>query len=332
MLLCLAGCATLRQPPLPPPGISSEEEIMLGGQRATIFIRGKNRANPVLLDLHGGPGIPSMPFSHLNAELENDFTVVHWDQRGAGKSYRPGIPRESMTIEAFVRDTEELTRYLRARFHQPKIYLTGFSWGSLIGILAAAEHPEYYKAYIGISQLVDVAESDRLLFEDGIARANERGLPEIGRELQRLGPPPYEARREERRVDRLAERIRPQAVHPKSRLEQIAWFLQSPYYGLGDVLPTARGMRFSNELLHPALYAPRFDEQLPRLEVPVWFFLGRHDTILSPRLGESYFRRLIAPRGKHLVWFEHSAHAPQLEEPARFREELRRVLRETRSR
>ncbi len=326
--LFVAGCAT-SQPPLAPPGLSRVERVSLGGQPQTIFIRTRNSANPVLLFLHGGPGIPEMPFSHVNAALERDFTVVHWDQLGAGKSYRPGLPPDRMTVENFVRQTGELTRHLRTRFRQPKIYLAGFSWGSLVGILAAAEHPEYYRAYIGISQLVDIPESELLLHRAGIRQAESRGYPRIARELREIGEPPYRLRRQEGRVNALTKEIQPPLPRALTLLREIGLFLESPYYSLGDILPLLRGIRFSGKALREGIYAIHLESQLPALDVPVWFFLGRHDTILSAPLAERYFRALDAPQGKHLVWFERSGHALQFEEPAKYRAEIRRVRQAT---
>src|SRR5204862_7055365 len=92
-------------------GIVEHERVMIGGVSQYIVIRGRDRTQPVLLFLHGGPGFAERPFAHANAELERDFVVVNWDQRGTGLSFTPGIPGESMRIAQFVADTEELARY-----------------------------------------------------------------------------------------------------------------------------------------------------------------------------------------------------------------------------
>ncbi|MDD1763371.1 MAG: hypothetical protein LUQ70_01480, partial [Methanobacteriaceae archaeon] len=68
--------------------IASLEKIDLGGLKQTILIRGKDKNKPILLCLHGGPGMTLMPFAHItDRKLEEKFIVVHWDQRGAGKTY-----------------------------------------------------------------------------------------------------------------------------------------------------------------------------------------------------------------------------------------------------
>ena len=330
ILFAAAGCATTRQPPLAPPGISLEQKVTLGGCEQTIFIRGRNRANPVLLFLHGGPGLAEMPFSHVNAELERDFVVVHWDQRGAGKSYRPDIPPETMNTEQFVLDTIELSRHLCRTFGPRKIYLAGFSWGSLVGALAVARAPELYHAYIGISQFVALPDSEVRLYEAGIATAGQRGFPRIAERLRSLGPATRRSRHDERLVNRLTKEIQPRLPVEMMQLRYLSLGLRSPYYSLLDDVRLVRGLQFSGRALEEDIWSADLRRLAPRLDLPVYFFLGRYDTVLSAPLAAEYLRTLHAPRGKHLVWFEHSDHILHLEEPARFREEVRRVLAETR--
>ncbi len=325
----LAGCATTRQPRLKAPGISREETVILGGHAQTIFIRGRDRAKPVLLFLHGGPGLPEMPFSHANAELERDFVVVHWDQRGAGKSYRADIPPETMKTGQFVRDTIELSRHLRRTLGQRKIYLAGFSWGSLVGTLAVAQEPELYHAYIGISQFVALPESEARLYRAGIATAEQRGFPRIAAQLRSLGPPRHSKRSDERLVNRLTKQVQPHLPDTMTRWRYLSLGLRSPSYSLADAVRLLRGLQFSGRALEDDIWSADLRHLAPRLEVPVYFFLGRYDTVLSAPLAADYFRTLDAPRGKRLVWFEQSDHILHLAERDRFRAELQRVLAET---
>src|SRR5205807_10213735 len=111
-----------------PDGIAFVEKVRLGGVDQWIQIRGHDRTKPVLLFLHSGPGFPEMPFSHVNSELENEFVVVHWDQRGAGKSYSSEIPESSMNVEQFISDTRELSELLIRQFGNARIFLIAHSW------------------------------------------------------------------------------------------------------------------------------------------------------------------------------------------------------------
>ena len=168
--------------------------VPLGGIEQAIFVQGAKESNPVLLFLHGGPGVPIIPFMRdvdVHAKLQKHFVMVYWDQRGAGYSYHAGIPVESMNIAQFLADTHELVEILRTRFHTSKIYLAGHSWGSLLGVLTVARHPELFYAYVGIGQAVDLQENEQASYQfaiDAAAKAdNRRAL----QQLTAIGPPPY---------------------------------------------------------------------------------------------------------------------------------------------
>ncbi|NJO83717.1 MAG: alpha/beta fold hydrolase [Blastochloris sp.] len=142
-----------------PNGIESLEAVTLGGVEQWILVRGEDRTKPVLLWLHGGPGQPTMMLAHRHdRELVKQFVVVHWDQRGAGKSYNAALTPEQVTPELLIADTHELALQLRERFNAPKIYLIGHSWGSMLGALTVSRYPDLFAAYIGVGQAVSVPE------------------------------------------------------------------------------------------------------------------------------------------------------------------------------
>ena len=105
-----------------PGSIAEKIWVPIKGVKQGMVIRGQNRNNPVLLLVHGGPGMPDYFLTdQYPTQLEDLFTVVWWDQRGTGLSYDPKIPASSMKIEQFISDTLAVTDYLRQRFHQDKI-------------------------------------------------------------------------------------------------------------------------------------------------------------------------------------------------------------------
>ncbi|MDQ3625076.1 MAG: alpha/beta hydrolase [Verrucomicrobiota bacterium] len=324
-VLLLGGCAAFeRRPPNPRTSISQTERVTLGALAQTIRIRGDNREkNPVLLFLHGGPGLPEMPVAHRYAELERIFTVVQWDQRGAGKSFRFHTP--SVRAEQFVSDTLELSRELRRRFGGRKIYLSGYSWGSLVAARAVAREPDLFAAYIGIGQVVNIPEAEGTLYAEALAEAHRRRLVKAVRDLERAGPPPWEDSADKKLAKRCWKRFAPPLPNKMTPLRFAALAFTSPAYTPLDFVKVPFGAKMSFDRLEDEIYAADLFREVPRIEVPVYFFMGRHDRVVSDAVLARYFRALHAPCGKRLVWFEKSGHVPHLEEPDKFRAVMKEV-------
>lgn len=329
LLLCLAlagavGFLLLPGFTLPilrgPDPVSSLETITLGGWPQSVLIRGRDRSNPILLFLHGGPGMPAMYLNHAFAEdLEESFVVVHWDQRGAGRSFSRDIPRETMRTSQILADADELMTLLLDRFGQERLFLVGHSWGSYLGMILASRHPERLYAYVGVGQVTDpemeVEVADAFLRR----RAREAGMPEVEEDLDAHGAAAHETWLFE---------FGAELADARSLAPLLLTGLASLEYGFTDSWNVARGSSFSSAVMvRDALEGPLTEEVLA-VDVPVWFFLGRHDYVTPSELGETYLSSLSAP-GKKLVWFDESAHFPFFEEPRRFAAEMLMVRRET---
>ncbi|MCH8571619.1 alpha/beta fold hydrolase [Nesterenkonia sp. AY15] len=168
-----------------PGSISEKRAVPINGVHQGMVIRGQDATNPVLLWVHGGPGMPDYPLTQqYPTGLEDLFTIVWWDQRGAALSYDPRIPPESMTIEQFIDDTIAVTDYLRGRFEQDRIYLLGHSWGSHIALQAAARSPERYAAYLGMAQMVHQLESEKIAYDYMLTEYRRRGDTGMVRALE----------------------------------------------------------------------------------------------------------------------------------------------------
>jgi len=311
-------------------GIDSIENVRLGGLEQWIQIRGHDKSKPILLFLHGGPGFPNMPFAHLNAELERHFVVVQWDQRGTGKSYSWSVPNESMRVAQFVADAHELVELLLARFGARRCYLVAHSWGSLFGAQVAARYPELFYAYVGIGQASDLGQTAQVLYDFASNSARADDNKQAIDQLERIGRPPHsfaDHRYMERWVTYYSEREHPSL----SRTRMMRLALESPAYSWLDLLKIPLGVRYSfGRLWRDIFYETTLFEQAPRIEVPVYFFLGRHDKVVTSEVAQQYFDALDAPKGKQLIWFEESGHWPHFEESEKYREALvGRVLNET---
>ena len=145
-------------------GINEGMYETIGGTQQWIQIRGRDRNNPVILWLNGGPGFSTIPQTFFHVPLEKDFTVVMWDQRGEGKSYAytgPSIA-STMTIERMAADGVELAEFLKQHLGVEKIVIMGHSWGSILGVRMAQMRPDLFSAYIGTGQVVNLREAMEL--------------------------------------------------------------------------------------------------------------------------------------------------------------------------
>ena len=323
LLMCL-GCAH----PTPPfldefgapasGGIAEETYLPLPGAEEYLLIRGQSRSNPVVLFVHGGPGgSETAVMRAFHAELEQSLVMAYWDQRGAGKSYRADTPPALMTLSQFVQDMDSIVDYLRVHLGQDRIFLLGHSWGASLSLLYARQFPEKIAGYIGVGQ-TSGPEMERHAYDFVVGEATQRGDQSALADLERIGLPPYSEHNKGHIRDRLLHRYGGYTYAPVS-LGQIIWrALWTPEAGLRDLFRAWSALHFSQETMAGEL--ARFDlpREVPSLDVPVTFILGRHDHRTWAPLAERYLEQLTAPH-KKLFWLEHSAHNGPFEEPVAFR-------------
>ncbi|HJR72084.1 MAG TPA: alpha/beta hydrolase [Luteimonas sp.] len=308
-------------------GIETTEQVELGGLAQTINIRGHHRGNPVLLVLHGGPGLAMMPVAHQYLRpLEEFFTVVQWDQRGAGRTYAANDPAKvapTMTVDRMVGDAEELTVYLRKRFAKDKIVLLGHSWGTMLGAKLAQKHPDWFYAYVGVSQVVDLRENEKRGYAAVLRWAQSTGNAEAVRELESLAPypsnPATTTMAEQRKALDLQRKWLTQAggylwQRKDDHYGDVASL--SPDYSPADMQAFGKGLDFSLSALWPQLFELSFLESA-RFGCPVVLLHGRHDLNASAELAGEWFGNIQAP-SKKMVWFDYSGHMIFEEEPGRF--------------
>ncbi|WP_166239726.1 alpha/beta fold hydrolase [Paenibacillus turpanensis] len=309
-----------------PESIAVLEQVELGGFKQSVLIRGKDRRNPVLLFLHGGPGYPQIPFARKHQELlEEHFVVVQWDQRGSGKSYHWGMSANDLQVERLIEDTHELTQLLLQRFQQPKLFLAGHSWGSLLGIWTAQRYPGDYLAYIGIGQVADSPRAESASYRFVLEEAKRRNDAKAIQELEAIGPPPYGNPRKDTTLERkwVAAFGGSERGSHSSR-DLLEGILLSPEYTWLDGLRLAVGNSFSAKTIMPQIEHVSLFETVPKLELPVYVAMGRHDHMTPSEVAFDYMQQLDAPF-KQFQWFEDSAHFPHMEEPERFAEWMRMI-------
>ncbi|HVI45313.1 MAG TPA: alpha/beta hydrolase [Chitinophaga sp.] len=321
--VCLLLVFCLRSYGIQPVGdsIYSIEKITLGDLPQHVIIKGSNINDPVLLILHGGPGFPeSYLFRNYNSELEKHFVVVYWDQRGAGLSYKPGIPDSTMTIPRFISDAHELVTTLKKRFHKDKIYLLGHSWGSVLGVLVVQKYPEDFYAYAGVGQGVDMETGELESYRYALRKAEEDKNTKAITELKAIEDqyqPGHPHSVDGLRMQRGWLMHYGGVVYGEQGFGKFFKNLTVPEKDLYNFDQNDEGEEFSLRTLWNQFLKVNLIKSAPELKVPVYFFLGRHDYNTPFFIAEKYFKLLKAPH-KELFWFEKSGHTVPFEEPEKF--------------
>ena len=317
-------------------GISSLKEIALGNVKQWIFIRGTDQNNPVLLFLHGGPGAPMLGMSSsrkYDIEIIKHFTVIHWDQRGAGKSFNSDIPVDSMTYERFVEDCNELIDYLRNRFHTPKVFLVAHSSGTVIGLKTAYKYQEKIRAYVGVSQIINDFEQQKVSYDFILKEAEKVGELKRLNKIKAIGPPPFNSPKKiietEGHIGHYSGFLRNTSIKQKVKLFIVALnFLTSPEYSLSEGIRTllSKGYEFSVNTMWDEMKNVNLSKEIQSIKFPIYFIEGKYDMINPTVLVEKFYNNLDAEKGKKLFIFENSAHFPMIEEKERYEELLIKVV------
>jgi pimeloyl-ACP methyl ester carboxylesterase len=344
VLAVIAACATI-EPSTPaiqdksgnvvPGSINVIETVVLGGVPQVITIRGEDTAKPVLLHLHGGPGIPSSPWASWNdyyADLEKNFVLVHWDQRGAGKSYSNELTADDMHMANFVNDALELADLLRKRFNQEKIFLWGHSWGSGLGFETITKSSEPFYAFFASAVRPEWDASQQLSYEKTLKLARQKNDEKAIKVLTDIQPFDPVSREHLGVLGELRSQYLVNDFHTEG-LES-AWYDyvlkgDSPEYPKSTVKQTMRGIRFTNVTISAEILSSGYNlmRDFPESDIPVFFLAGRYDYVTPGELAKEYFEMLEAPM-KDFIWFENSAHDVNYDEPDKFGRTLTEIANE----
>jgi proline iminopeptidase len=314
-----------------PGSIAELARIPVGGTEQTVMIRAASPDRPVVLWLAGGPGQSDLALGRAQVTgWEQDFVFAALDQRGNGTSYSAIDPASSLTLDRAVSDVIEVTDYLRARFDEPKVYLMGESWGTILGVLAVQRRPDLYYAWIGSGQMVDVLDTDKRVYQDLVAYAQLAGDQRLLADLRAVGEPPY------RDI-------------PWANANLLAWYeyLYRPYtpsegylmrgeragldtfgilgseYSFLDKANVLRGLIDTFALMYPQLYDVDLRQRVMDLDVPVYVLDGAAELRGRRDIALEWFDRLNAPT-KTLITYENAAHATAFEQG----DDVQRLLNE----
>jgi pimeloyl-ACP methyl ester carboxylesterase len=283
----------------------------------------------VLLLMQQGPGFPIINETRAwerRLGLENDFTVIYWDQRGTGLSALPlrrGQAGFEITPELMVADTITLLELLRDRYGR-KPFIAGFSFGATYAAQAAVLRPDLVAGIVATGMDIDVPLAEQHMYDWALATARQRGNQRAVGQLENIGPPPHlDARQFTTRARWITNfgGVTAGATWNSQARTLAASLLRSPDYTPAAALRTIRGVTSSQAALLPLLAHTDLITTLPALEVPIILAQGRLDQVTPGAVAQKFHDTLAAP-AKQLIWFEHSAHTPQYDEPAKFRDVL----------
>lgn len=312
--------------------LDRKERVSLGGLPQKIHYRTDDETKPVLLFLHGGPGVCNRhTILGDHADLCDTFTVVTWDQRGSGGSYR-GAAWDTLTVDRLVEDARELTAWLCERFSQKKIFVIGGSWGSELGTWLAYRYPEQVAAFVGFGQVVNGEKNELLSFQFAWDAAQKAGDEKSLAALRRVGPPVmgmYKGGYDGMMVQRnIMMQYGGYSLSEKKRSYFRSFVLPvlfSGEYSPSDLWGLLLGHTRVLKAMWPEVGATDFEKSCTKFAVPIFIFDGVHDNNTPAALVEHWFDRIEAPK-KELIWFEQSGHNPMGDEPERFKTLLRERL------
>lgn len=305
-----------------PGGVQESYKTRIGGIDQWLTVRGQDRANPMILFVHGGPASPVTPTMwQFQRPIEEYFTVVQWDQRGSGKTYGEANPKavaDTIRIDRYVDDAIEVAEHLRKRYGKRKLVLMGHSWGTIISMRAAIKRPDLFYAYVGVGQVLNVRENERISFEYAMREAKRENNQQALKELGSIAPYPGDQPITRERI--IIARKWPQHYGGLSAFRsESRYFFDgpdlSPEYSPAQVNDIDKGSLLTLGRVLPEFLEVDFSK-VDRFPIPVVMFLGRHDYTTPAEPTVKWMNKVRAPY-KKVVWFEHSAHMVPWEEPGK---------------
>ncbi len=312
---CAASLTVATGAPVP---IEHSEYLAVDNAKLFLMTCGADRRAPVLLWLHGGPGGAERPlFRYFNGDLEDNFVVAYWDQRGAGRSFDLDADPHSLTIARHLADLDVVVDHLRQSLGQGKIVLIGHSWGTALGLLYAQAHPDKVSAFIGVAQVVSTREGQQAQYDFALDEASRRKDTDALARLRAIGPPPHKTATQVLAMETLAERYGGVFHKEPHRMWTLVHGMLRGLVTPWEIPSFIRANNVSLEAMNEELLGLDLARSVSSINVPVFFFLGRHDRHVEATLAATYFGALRAPV-KRLIWFENSAHNVPFEEPDLF--------------
>ena len=310
LFLVLAAAYTFKSftmPILAQGSIADLFELNVNGDDQYLLVRGVDRRQPVILFVHGGPGMPAMYLAHaFQRDLENEFVIAHWDQRASGKSFKGAGNQGQLSTSLLLSDMDVVVDHLRESLGAQQLWIVGHSHGSYLGALYTRRHPEKVCAFVGVGQVAD---------ESGSGRTRAVQEEFLKSRLEGIGLPP-ETVISGANLEELLFLSGSEIYGETSFTPLLMTGLMAPEYSLFDALNVARGSSYSSQSMEYDMSRDLTTDAW-QFAVPVAVIMGRHDLVTPTQLSKEYYERIDAPAKAWYV-FEETSHFPHFEQPGKF--------------
>lgn len=304
-----------------PNGIDEAMFVPIGATRQWITIRGQDRNNPVILMVHGGPGVTHSGFAVSFQPWEKDFTIVQWDQPGAGRTFAEVARRfpPNLTIESMAKDGVSVAEFLGTHLHKDRIIIIGWSWGSILGVHMVQARPDLFAAYVGTGQIVNMQAGEAIVYSQVLASARGMGNRRAVQELESIGPPPYKTQSALGTQRKWASIL----AGDETPVLKIAEFtLLAPRTSLRDAWSSLSGIVASqNHFLGSTMQGEMMKVDLAASDrdfaIPVFVFQGAKDDFTPVQLAQQYVDGITAPQ-KQIVLIADAGHDAIITKSAEF--------------
>lgn len=304
---------------------STEEYVEINGIHHYLLHLEGDKENPILLFLHGGPGSAESIFAHLMQEnWEKNYTVVHWDQRGAGKTLTKNPSKDHYpTLHLHLEDLHGIVTYLKKKYNKKKIALLGHSWGSVLGTLFIKQYPEEISHYIAVGQVISMIENEIY----GYAKVKEEILKYNNssdlRKLESLGKYPTLPFNKDmiKTMSKLRKIQSKYKLAANPSLSLIIGVIKSPIFKLSDILALIKGLDVNSDILKYLFENYDLNKESSEYKIPIYYILGDNDWQTPYPLAQDYFKKIKAPK-KELFMIHNAGHITMLDQPKDFYEAL----------
>ncbi len=304
------------------------EYVMINGIEQYLLHYSTNGELPVILFLHGGPGMSESTFAYaFQNDLSNLFSVVHWDQRGAGKTLTKSKRNNNYpSVDELLDDLFEIVNYLKKKYNKDKIVVLGHSWGSVLGTLFVLKHPQEVLYYIGAGQVIDIVENEKIGYEKVKELIVETGNKKDLDSLEKIGV--YPEKNYNKTMIKKIQRIR--ILQGKYKIGMdfipiIKTLLKSPIFRLSDIFSLFKGMN-NNKKLWDFLFKHSLYEESRDYKIPVFYILGDRDYQAPNTIANCYFDSINAPN-KKMFFINDAGHFMMLDKPKLFANTLAEICR-----